>query len=318
MIKKLMVVILLCFSVGTWMLYAPGGVYAPVSRSDDKILVIEQGMSMEDVANMLISKGLISNRYVFFLASAIDRQWGKLKAGEFLIPNHARPAEIVRILCCGRVIVHKITIAEGSTVAEIVKKIEQTDLLKGAVDHIPAEGFVLPDTYTYVYGDTRQSLLNRMEASMIRLLADTWAKGSDDLPYRNSLESLTMASIIEKETGRWDERKRIAGVFVNRLNKGMRLQADPTVIYGITQGKTKLGRKITKQDLRSETIYNTYVIDGLPPMPICCPGKAAIEAAIMPMKTNDLFFVANGAGGHNFSSHLAQHNSYVNQYRRIG
>lgn len=317
MIKKLFLslVVGLVLTV-SWMLYGPGGVYAPVTRAEDQAVIIEKGMTMVEVAELLLQKNLISNKYVFFLASLVSKQWGKLKAGEFLIPNHARPAEIVRILCCGRVIVHKVTFPEGITVAEIIEQIESLPLLKGEIEHIPAEGFMLPDTYTYVYADTRQSLINRMEASMILVLAEAWAKRKGDLPYRTSLEALTLASIVEKETGRRDERRRIAGVFVNRLNKGMKLQADPTVIYGITLGRTKLGRKITKQDLKSETIYNTYVINGLPPRPICCPGKASIFAAVEPLSTQDLFFVANGVGGHNFSAHLAQHNAFVDQYRK--
>jgi len=316
MFKKILIAFLIVVSVTTgWLFYGSGGIYTFVTRENDQAIIVEKGMGMQDVADLLISKDLITNRYAFYLAAIIDHQWGKLKAGEFLIPNHARPAEIVRILCCGKVIVHKITFPEGSTAHEIIDEINKIDLLKGDIIHVPSEGFMLPDTYTYVYGDTKQSLVNRMEAAMIMTLAETWSKRQPGLPYTNSLEALTLASIVEKETGRKDERKRIAGVFVNRLKKGMRLQADPTVIYGITLGKSKLGRKISKNDLKSETIYNTYLIEGLPPRPICCPGKAAIEAAMQPLNTRDLFFVANGVGGHNFSSSLGQHNAFVSQYR---
>lgn len=316
MFKKFIITFFILISITTgWLFYGSGGIYTPVTHEKDGAIIIDKGMGMDDVANLLTRKKLISNKYAFYLASLLDHQWGKLKAGEFLIPNHARPAEIVRILCCGKVIVHKITFPEGSTAHDIVEEINKIDLLKGEILHVPAEGFMLPDTYTYVYGDTKQSMVNRMEAAMIMILAETWAKRKPGVPYGNSLEALTLASIVEKETGRKDERKRIAGVFTNRLKKGMRLQADPTVIYGITLGKSKLGRKITKNDLKSETIYNTYLIEGLPPRPICCPGKATIQAAMQPMDTKDLFFVANGAGGHNFSSSLGQHNSYVSQYR---
>lgn len=319
MIKKILSLLLISLLlIGVWLLYGVGGVYAPVTREQDQTVIIEKGMRMDDVANLLIEKKLVANKYVFFLAAVLDRQWGKLKAGEFLIPDHARPAEIVHILCCGKVVVHKITFTEGSTVADFIEQIKSIELLSGEIDHIPAEGFMLPETYTYVYGDTRQSLVNRMEAAMITILSEIWAQRKGSLPYRNSLEALILASIVEKETGRRDERKRIAGVFVNRLNKGMRLQADPTVIYGITLGKSKLGRKITKQDLKSETIYNTYIVDGLPPMPICCPGRAAIMASVDPALSKELFFVANGAGGHNFSANLSQHNTFVNQYRASG
>ncbi len=316
MFKKTMIALFFLLSIALgWLFYGTGGVYAPVSHHQDEAIIIEKGMRMKDVADLLLGKKLISNRYAFYVAALLDRQWGRLKAGEFLIPDHARPTEIIRILCCGKVIVHKMTFPEGSTAHEIVDEINKISILKGEILHVPAEGFMLPDTYTYVYGDTKQSLVNRMEAAMIMVLAETWAKRKTDVPYENSLEALTLASIVEKETGRKDERKRIAGVFTNRLKKGMRLQADPTVIYGITLGKSKLGRKITKNDLKSETIYNTYLIEGLPPRPICCPGKAAIEAAMQPMTTKDLFFVANGVGGHNFSSSLGQHNAYVSQYR---
>ncbi|MBW8308549.1 MAG: endolytic transglycosylase MltG [Candidatus Paracaedibacteraceae bacterium] len=319
MIKKTFLLItILLMALGSWLLYGTGGVYAPVTRPTDEAVILKKGMGMVEVADLLVQKKLVANKYVFFLASVLGRQWGKVKAGEFLIPNHARPVEIIRILCCGKVIVHKITFPEGNTVADHIEQINKLELLTGEIEHIPAEGFMLPETYTYVYGDTRQSLVNRMEAAMVMALADVWGKRKEELPYKTSLEALTLASIVEKETGRHDERKRIAGVFINRLNKGMRLQADPTVVYGITLGKSKLGRKITKQDLRSATIYNTYIVDGLPPRPICCPGRAAIQAALDPLISKELFFVANGLGGHNFSASLTQHNAFVDQYRRMG
>jgi UPF0755 protein len=317
MIKKMIYAFILVFLIlALAFLYAPGGVYGPVHREKDQAVIIEKGRGMQGMAEVLAQEKVIAHPLIFFAASLIQNQWGKLKAGEFLIPKEARPIDIVRILHGGRVIVHKLTFPEGNTVTEMMEQIQNQPLLKGEITHTPAQGFMLPATYPYIYGDTRQSLVDRMEAAMISVLAEAWAERQEELPYQNSLDALILASIVEKETGHPDERARIASVFVNRLFKKMRLQADPTVIYGITLGKVTLKRQLTKKDLTTKTPYNTYVIDGLPPLPICCPGKAAIQAALNPLETQDLYFVADGTGKHNFSAQLSQHNAFVDLYHR--
>lgn len=309
--------ILLPIVIFSWLLVGPGGVYTEVDHGEDKVILIEKGSSSEDIAKVLLDKNLIQNQYIYYAALILSKQYGKLKAGEFLIPAHARPYDIMKILCCGRVIVHSITFPEGITVAEIVERLNQLDNLKGIISVIPEEGMLLPETYTYVYGDTKNSILSRMEKSMMKLVDELWEKRSPSIYYKNIHEVIIMASIIEKETSRPEERSRIAAVFLNRLKKGMKLQSDPTVIYGLTLGKSKLGRNLTKVDLRSETLYNTYVINGLPPSPIACPGIEALKATLNPIETNDLFFVANGTGGHTFSSTYAQHSNHVQVWRNI-
>ncbi len=314
------VLFLLAVSVigaATWLFYGPGGILKSVNLDEDTAIVIDKGSSTEAIAELLLKHGVIQNKYAFYGTVMISGEKGHLRAGEFLIPAHATMWDLVRILCCGSVIVHTFTIPEGSTVAEVVRRLQELPNLQGEIDHLPKEGSLLPDTYTYVYGEERQALIDRMEKAMKQTLAELWEKRQEGLPIKSPDEVLVLASIVEKETGVARERSRIAGVFINRLKIGMKLQSDPTVIYGLTQGKSKLGRSITRSDLKSETVFNTYVVDGLPPIPIACPGKEAIKAVLNPSKTNELFFVANGRGGHNFSTTYRQHNSYVQQWRQI-
>jgi UPF0755 protein len=301
----------------SWILIGPSGVFREVDLKEDTAVVIEKGNSTEDIADLLIKHKVIKSRYAFYAAVILSGERGRLRSGEFLIPAHASMMDLVRILCCGSVIVHSITFPEGVTVAEVVRRLKELPNLKGEIESFPREGTLLPDTYTYVYGETRQSVLNRMEKAMTEFLTEVWQQRQEDLPLKSPKEALILASIVEKETGIARERARIARVFINRLVLGMRLQSDPTVIYGITQGKSKLGRSITKKDLKSETIFNTYVVDGLPPHPIACPGAEAIKAVLNPTQGKELFFVANGKGGHNFSTNYRQHSSYVQQWRQI-
>lgn len=318
--------VLITFSIGillsgilaaSWILIGPGGVFRGVNLNEDTAVVIEKGNSTEAIADLLLKHGVIKNRYAFYAAVLLSGERGRLRSGEFLIPAHASMMDLIRILCCGSVIVHSITFPEGVTVAEVVRRLKELPNLKGEIDFFPKEGSLLPDTYTYVYGETRQSVLERMEKAMAELLTEAWRHRQENLPLKSPKEALILASIVEKETGIARERARIARVFINRLALGMRLQSDPTVIYGITQGRSKLGRRITKKDLKSETIFNTYVVDGLPPYPIACPGAEAIKAVLNPAKGKELFFVANGKGGHNFSTTYRQHYSYVQQWRQI-
>jgi UPF0755 protein len=213
-----------------------------------------------------------------------------------------------------------VALAEGVTSWQIVQELNQIDILEGEIAEIPAEGSLAPDSYEVTPGSSRTELLERMTSAQERILAEAWANRQDGLPYDSPEEALIMASIIEKETGTPDERFLVSSVFVNRLEQGMRLQTDPTVIYGITRGQGVLGRGIRQSELRAETPWNTYVIDGLPPTPIANPGRASIEAALNPDDTDYIFFVAktlDPADGHNFAVTLAEHNANVAAYRAL-
>lgn len=301
----------------TFSLEGPKGVYTKASREYEKVIVIEKGKNSSETAEFLKVNHLIENRFTFYLALLWEGKWGKLKAGEYLIPKDASPADIVNIFASGKVIQHKLTIPEGLTVSEMVNQINEIPILKGDITKIPPEGYLMPETYTYVYGDDKQKLINRLETNMKTNLEKCWKERNKNLPFKTPHEALVLASIVEKETGISGERSRVAAVFINRLKLGMKLQADPTVIYGLTLGKTKLERPLTKVDLKSQTPYNTYVIEGLPPHPIACPGKAALHATLHPLETKDLYFVANGTGGHSFSNNLSQHNQFVRQSRLL-
>lgn len=211
----------------------------------------------------------------------------------------------------------RVTLAEGVTSWQVVEELKRADFLTGDVPEVPAEGALAPDSYEVDNGSDRAALIARMEAAQGQILAQLWAERAEGLPYANPEEALIMASIVEKETGIADERPQVASVFVNRLNRGMRLQTDPTVIYGITLGKGVLGRGLRQSELRRETPYNTYVIDGLPPTPIANPGRLSIQAALNPADTNYVFFVADGSGGHAFAETLEEHNRNVARWREI-
>ena len=211
----------------------------------------------------------------------------------------------------------RISIAEGATNWQIVDALGQADFLAGGVSNMPAEGMLAPDSYEVVKGEERGALVARMVAAQEARLAEAWANRSDDLPYGTPQEALIMASIVEKETGVAEERPLVASVFLNRLAQGMKLQTDPTVIYGLTKGQGILGRGLRQSELRGRTPYNTYVIDGLPPTPIANPGRDAIAAALQPATSDFLFFVADGTGGHVFAKTLAEHNDNVAKWRAI-
>jgi len=217
----------------------------------------------------------------------------------------------------GRAVLYKVSVPEGLTSEQVVARLNGHKMLKGEITKFPEEGTLLPDTYKFARGMTRQDLIDRMKAEQQKFVVRLWEKRKPGLPVSTPQEAIILASIVEKETGRADERARIAGVFINRLNKGIPLQSDPTIIYGIVGGKGSLGRGILRSELQKKTPYNTYKIKGLTPTPIANPGRAAIEAVLNPAKTNDLFFVADGTGGHAFAPTLAKHNQNVAVWRKI-
>lgn len=283
---------------------------------------VPRGEGPIEIAARLEREGIITNRWVF-----VAGHYGRvlfnrknpqhLKAGQYAFQKAASLAEVHDILVKGRSVLSKITLPEGLTSAQIVERLNGVETLDGEIEQVPPEGSLLPDTYHYTDGMKRQELIDRMQAESTAFLASAWENRSPDLPVSTPQEALILASIIEKETGQADERERVAAVFVNRLRKNMRLQSDPTIIYGLVGGKGSLGRPITRSDIDGVTPYNTYRINGLPPTPICNPGRSAIQATLSPAKTDDLYFVADGSGGHAFSSTLKEHNDAVSKWRKI-
>jgi len=286
-----------------------------------RVIAIPRGEGRIEIATRLEDEGVISNRWTFIasylLQNAFGKKMGDLKAGEYEFKKSASMADVLEILTQGRAILSKLTIPEGLTSLQIVERIRAEADLAGDITDIPPEGSLLPDTYRFSKGIERQELVERMQAEMQRFLAAAWEKRQPDLPIKTPEEAVVFASIVERETGRADERDRVAGVFMNRIRKGMRLQSDPTVIYGIAGGQGTLGRSLTRSDLDQRTTHNTYQIDGLPPTPICNPGRSAIEATLNPATTGALFFVADGTGGHVFSETLKGHNAAVSNWRKI-
>jgi UPF0755 protein len=317
------------FTVVLVVMLAAGGVMAllyhqfetPGPLAVSRVVTVPRGEGRIEIATRLEREGAISNRWAFIinymLRSALGPKTLELKAGDYEIKKNASMAEIMETLTQGRGVLSKITIPEGLTSMQIVEKLRGEAELVGDITEIPAEGTLLPDTYRYSKGMERRELLERMQGEMQRFLAAAWERRQPSLPITTPEQAIIFASIVEKETGRADERGRVAAVFMNRLKKGMRLQSDPTVIYGIVGGQGTLGRSITRADLDQKSSHNTYQIGGLPPTPICNPGRPAIEASLNPSATTDLYFVADGTGGHTFSDTLKEHNAAVNVWRKV-
>lgn len=290
--------------------------HAPSDSPSESIVYIPRGAGTASIAATLKQAGVISNSRVFRYGVRLFGGEKPLRAGEFRVPAGGSPAAIAAILQSAEPVVHKITIAEGLTSAEVVSLLTAEPALAGEAP-LPSEGTLLPETYHFHRDDTRAALVRRMEDAMQAALDALWDQRQDGLPYTSPREAVIMASIIEKETGVAGERSRVAAVFINRLQRGMRLQSDPTVVYGINNGAGPLGRQLTRQDLDTPTPYNTYQIGGLPPTPIANPGRAALAAALAPASTKDLYFVADGSGGHAFSETLDQHNRNVRAWRKL-
>jgi peptidoglycan lytic transglycosylase G len=294
----------------------------PGPLTQARTVVIEKGAGRIEIAELLEREGIIASRWAF-VANHLVRNvmsGGKpveLKAGEYEVKAAASMRDVLELLGEGKSVLYKVTLPEGLTSQQIVERLLAEPNLAGEVTQIPPEGSLLPDTYRVSKGMSRQELLDRMQQASTEFLAQAWEKRSPDLPVSSPREALILASIVEKETGEDDERQRVAAVFVNRLKKKMRLQSDPTIIYGIAGGRGSLGRPITRTDIDTRTDYNTYRINGLPPGPICNPGRKTIEATLNPAATNDLYFVANGSGGHTFSESLSAHNAAVQNWRKI-
>jgi len=288
----------------------PGPADAPT------IVLLESGSAVVSIAQDLEDAEVIRYPELFTLVVRIKGAQNDLKAGEYEIPRRASVMDIIDILIEGKSIQHYVTAPEGLTTAQILKIVAEDETLTGDITITPGEGELLPETYAYTRGETRDDVIRRMMKSQDALLDTLWQDRAMELPFSSPEEAVILASIVEKETGVPEERERIAAVFVNRLRRGMRLESDPTIIYGLTQGEP-LGRGLRQSELRKETPYNTYVIRGLPPTPIGNPGRAAIAAVLNPAETDDLFFVADGTGGHAFAATLRDHERNVAAWRRI-
>jgi UPF0755 protein len=283
----------------------------------DKVVMIVREDDGGSIADQLERAGVIDSAMWFNILTVLDGNRGALKRGEYAFKARVSMNEIEDELIAHRVVRYKLTIPEGLTSEQVVERLRQDPVLIGEIREVPREGSLMPDTYYFERGDTRLSILSRMAKMQAKTVGEIWKERAPDLPIRSPWEMVTLASIVEKETGKPDERPRVASVFINRLEKHMRLESDPTIVYGLAQGKGTLGRSITKADLSQSTPYNTYLIEGLPPGPICNPGKAALEAVAQPARTKDLYFVADGTGGHAFSQTLDQHQRNVARWRQI-
>lgn len=284
---------------------------------EDRNVVIARGSGTGGIAAVLAEEGVVRDARAFHLAAVASGKSRRLRAGEYAFPAGISLRGVLELLESGRTVVRRFTVAEGLTSTEVVALLQATEGLTGEIGERPPEGTLLPETYHYSWGDDRGELLQRMRRSMEVTLAELWEQRAEDLPFDTPEEAVILASIVEKETGVGAERPLVASVFVNRLNRGMRLQSDPTVVFAITKGEEPLGRALTRADWRFEDPYNTYQNDGLPPGPIANPGRASLAAVLAPDQSDYLYFVADGTGGHAFARTLDEHNRNVARWRRI-
>ena len=309
--------ILIAVVVGSGLFLGKQRFDAPGPLAADKVVNIPHGSGIRDIAEVLQREGVIDQPWVFIGGVMALKAREGLKAGEYQFAAHASLRDVVATIVDGKVVAHQISLPEGLTSEQIVARLMQDDILTGNIKEIPREGSLLPDTYNFTRGITREQIIQRMQTAQQHLIKEIWDRHSPDLPLKTPDQLVTLASLVEKETAKPEERTRVAAVFVNRLNKRMRLQSDPTIIYGLVGGKGTLGRPIMRSEIEQPTPYNTYQIDGLPPGPICNPGRASLEAAANPARTRELYFVADGTGGHVFTENYDQHQKNVAKLRTI-
>ncbi len=281
-----------------------------------KVIYIPRGLGSDAIGQQLMDEGFIEKPWLLMAAQQLRRDPRALRAGEYEIAAGASLSAILEQLRAGRTVVRRLTLPEGLTSSQILDLIRAADGLEGPMAETLPEGSLLPETYHYQKGDRRAEMVKRLQAAMQSTLADAWANRNLSVPLRTPEELLVLASMVEKETGVAAERERVAGVFINRLRKGMRLQSDPTVLYGVVGGAGAT-RSLTRADLDTDTPWNTYTRAGLPASPITNPGRAALMAAAKPLATEDLYFVADGTGGHAFAKTLDEHNRNVAKWRQI-
>ncbi|MBT5675851.1 MAG: endolytic transglycosylase MltG [Rhodospirillaceae bacterium] len=310
------VVIIAAACVGGWV-YFVQDFDSPGAQSEPVTLIVLPGSSAWEIAEALYTAGVIADPNVFAVGVWRSGAGSALKAGEFQFPPHVTPRQAMNIVRAGKALQYRLTIPEGLTSAEIVRLLESAEALDGVVAEIPPEGALLPETYQYRRGDSRTDMIDRMQAGMHSLIAELWPNRAENLPFETPEQALVLASIVEKETALAAERRQVAGVFVNRLRKGMHLQSDPTVIFAVTGGTAPLERPLSKADLALDSPFNTYRHKGLPPRPIAHPGRDSLAAVLNPEPTDALYFVADGSGGHVFADTLAAHNKNVARWRKL-
>jgi len=294
-----------------WMYRGPG----PEAASETTTVMLRRGAGLPEIASTLETSGVISSAPIFLAAAQATGAARELKAGEYEFPNRASMARVLDDIRAGKVVRHFVTVPEGMTSEMVVEILAENPLLTG-VAPAPPEGALLPETYQIERGEDRAAVLQRMMDAHDEVLALLWSKRQPGLPVQSPQEAVILASVVEKETAVASERPQVASVFVNRLRRGMRLESDPTIIYGLTKGRP-LGRGIRMSELTGATPYNTYMIDGLPPTPICNPGRAALAAVLDPPQTDYLFFVADGSGGHAFAASYEEHRRNVSRWREL-
>jgi UPF0755 protein len=302
--------------IAAW-LFVTSNFDTPGPLRESQTIVLADGLGAWTIADQLAAAGIVGDATLFAAGVWLEGEDRSLKAGEYEFAALVTPRGVMEKLITGQSVARRITIAEGLTSAEAVVKVNEAEGLVGEVTERPQEGSLLPETYHYARGDSRTALIARMQSDMDRTLDELWAGRDVTIDVDTVQQAVVLASIVEKETGVAEERPLIAGVFLNRLRKGMRLQSDPTVIYALTEGRETLGRPLSRADLKVDSPYNTYRYEGLPPGPIANPGRAAIDAVLHPAETDALYFVADGTGGHAFAKTLDEHNRNVARWRAL-
>lgn len=311
-LKNIVIINFVLFALLTWLV--EGWIYGEGNSYSNTHVIINKGNGSSVVAEKLKNSGVIDKAWLFKVVARFMGLDKKLKAGEYVFEAHTSMYDVLTKLANGDVIYRKITLAEGLTSAQMLKIIEKEKYLTGNITVEAKDGELLPETYSFMYGDTKDSIIIQAKEAMRKALESAWENRDLKLPIKDMNELLTLASIIEKETAVSEERGLVASVFINRLKKGMKLQTDPTVIYALTLGKKELRRSLKKKDLKIDSPYNTYKYYGLPPSPICNPGRLSLEAAANPEISQYLYFVADGKGGHNFSKSLKEHNGNIKKW----
>lgn len=312
------ILIILMIGAGTAYYYGRQLLETPGPLQEDKIVNIPQRAGKRDIADALQREGVINVNPWLFIGSVFAlKASSDLKPGEYSFQKNASLRDVIATIVEGKVVQHAVTIPEGLTSEQIVTRLTDNDIFSGSVREMPREGTLLPETYKFPRGTTRDQVIQRMQQTQKRVLAEIWERRNPDVPIKSPEALVTLASIVEKETGKADERSRVAAVFVNRLRQKIKLQSDPTIIYGLVGGRGTLGRPIKRSEIAQPSPYNTYVIEGLPPGPIANPGRASLEAAANPARTRDLFFVADGSGGHAFTETYDQHQKNVARLRTL-
>jgi UPF0755 protein len=312
------IILVLMIGVGGAYVYGKKLIEAPGPLLEDKIVNIPARAGKRDIADTLQREGVIDvNPWAFIGSVFALRASSELKPGEYSFQKNASLRDVIATIVEGKVVQHAVTIPEGLTSEQILARLSDNDIFSGSLREIPREGTLLPETYKFPRGTSREQVIQRMQQTHKRILAEIWERRNPEIPVKSPEQLVTLASIIEKETGKADERSRVAAVFVNRLRQKMKLQSDPTIIYGLVGGKGTLGRPIKRSEIQQPSPYNTYVVEGLPPGPIANPGRASLEAAANPARTRDLFFVADGTGGHTFTETYDQHQKNVAKLRTL-